>query len=104
VAKGFVILTEAIRDPAMMAEYGRAAAPSLAEFDAKVLVADRSAEVLEGAWHGNQTVIVEFDSVEKARAWYESDSYRAAASLRQAAADCNVVVVAGFTPRAGAPE
>jgi uncharacterized protein (DUF1330 family) len=104
VAKGYVILTEAIKDLATMDEYGRAAAPSLAEFDATVLVADRNAEVLEGTWHGNQTVILEFDSVEKARAWYESDGYRAAASLRHAAADCNVAIVSGFTPRAAAPE
>ena len=102
MAKGYVILTEAIRDSATMDEYGRAAGPSLAEFDAKVLVVDRSAEVLEGTWHGNQTVVLEFESVEKAQAWYTSDTYRAAASIRHAAADCNVVIVAGFTPRPAA--
>jgi uncharacterized protein (DUF1330 family) len=103
VSKGYVILTEAIRDPATMDQYGRAAGPSLVEFGATVLVVDRAAEVLEGSWHGTQTVVIEFDSLDTARAWYESDSYRAAASIRQAAADCNVVLVAGFTPRTAAP-
>jgi uncharacterized protein (DUF1330 family) len=34
--------------------------------------------------------------VEAARAWYESDAYARAKPLRQAAADCNVVIVSGF--------
>lgn len=67
MAKGYVILTEAIKDPAKMADYGRAAGPSLREFDATVLVASGVVEVLEGTWHGDQTVVVEFDSVERAR-------------------------------------
>jgi len=38
--KGYVILTEVIRDPEGMYAYGRAAGPSLAEGGATVLVAD----------------------------------------------------------------
>ncbi|HEY2088093.1 MAG TPA: DUF1330 domain-containing protein, partial [Mycobacterium sp.] len=28
--------------------------------------------------------------------WYGSDAYQAAAKLRQAAADCNAVIISGF--------
>jgi uncharacterized protein (DUF1330 family) len=52
--------------------------------------------VLEGEWHGNQTVVLEFPSPEAARAWYESPAYQKAKSLREAAADTNAVIVAGF--------
>ncbi|MGW2520642.1 DUF1330 domain-containing protein [Streptomyces sp. NPDC001617] len=100
--KGYVILTEAVKDPAGMAAYGRTAAPSLAENGASVLAADPAPQILEGDWHGNQTVVLEFESVEAARAWYESDAYAKARPLRQAAADTNAVIVSGFTmPSAG---
>ncbi|MET7475525.1 DUF1330 domain-containing protein [Streptomyces sp. NPDC005648] len=95
--KGYVILTESIKDPAGIAAYGRAAAPSLAENGGRVLAADPAPEVLEGDWHGNQTVVLEFESVEAARAWYASDAYTRARPLRQAAADTNAVIVSGLT-------
>ena len=43
-----------------------------------------------------QTVVMEFESVEAAKAWYYSDAYQAAAKLRQAAANCNAVIIPGF--------
>ena len=62
----------------------------------KILAVDTRPELLEGQWHGHQTVVLEFDSVDDARAWYDSDAYRMARELRQAAADTNAVIVAGF--------
>ena len=97
MSKGYVILTEAIRDPEGMDGYGQASMPSIIEHGAKVLVVDEHVEVLEGEWHGDRTVVVEFDSVDAAREWYTSATYQAALPLRQAAADCNVVIASGFT-------
>jgi uncharacterized protein (DUF1330 family) len=94
VAKGYVIITEDIKDPAGMAEYGKLASQTMG--NAKVLAFGPAVETLEGEWHGTQTVLLEFDSVEAAKDWYYSDEYQAAAKLRQAAADCNGVIVSGF--------
>jgi uncharacterized protein (DUF1330 family) len=94
--KAYVIVTEAIKDPAGMEAYGRAAAPSMVQAGANPLVVDTQPQVLEGEWHGDRTVIVEFDSVEAARSWYDSAGYAKAKTLRQAAAESNVVLVAGF--------
>lgn len=95
--KGYVILTESIHDLDGMAAYGQQSAASLIEYKGKVLVVDEDVRVLEGEWHGTRTVIVEYESVEKALEWYHSPSYQAAAPLRQAAADCNVVIASGFS-------
>jgi uncharacterized protein (DUF1330 family) len=100
VPKGYVILTEAIHDQTGMDAYGEASRAALVEFGGRVLVVDDKVEVLEGEWHGTRTVIVEYDSVEKARQWYESASYQEALPLRQAAATCNVVIASGWVPRA----
>src|SRR3954462_12315818 len=99
MAKGYVILTEAIHDAAGMHAYGQASTQALIEFGGRVLVVDEDVQVLEGAWPGNRTVVVEFESVDKAREWYHSSTYQTALPLRLAAADCNVVIAAGFSLR-----
>src|ERR1700722_19923808 len=92
--KGYVILTESIKDPEGMKAYGRAAGAAMGGVN--ILAVDTKPETIEGTWHGDQTVVLEFESVDAARAWYESDAYQAAAKLRQAAADCNAVIISGF--------
>ena len=94
MAKGYVILTEAIKDPEGMKAYGRAAGSAMS--GATVLAVDTAPKVVEGSWHGDQTIVLEFESVDAARAWYEAEAYQKAAKLRQAAADCNAVIIAGF--------
>ena len=93
-AKGYVILTEAIKDPEGMKAYAQAAGGAMAGVN--ILAVDTAPRVVEGTWHGDQTVVLEFESVDAARAWYESEGYQKAAKLRQAAADCNAVILSGF--------
>src|ERR1700742_3598439 len=92
--KGYVILTEAINDPEGMKAYGKAAGSAMG--GVKVLAVDTAPKVLEGNWHGDQTVVLEFESVDAARAWYESEGYQAAAKLRQGAAGRTAVIGSGF--------
>jgi uncharacterized protein (DUF1330 family) len=94
--KGYVIFTEAIKDQAGMDTYSRLAVPSILQGGATVLAVESKPEVLEGDWHGDQTVVLEFESVEAARAWYQSDAYAKAMPLRHAAADSNAVILSGF--------
>src|ERR1700720_3483854 len=93
--KGYVILTEAIKDPEGMKAYGRAAGAAMGGVN--ILAVDTAPKVIEGGWHGDQTVVLEFESVDAARAWYESEAYQNAAKLREAAADCNAVILAEFS-------
>ena len=72
--KGYVILTESIKDPEGMKAYGRAAGAAMGGVN--ILAVDTKATVIEGTWHGDQTVVLEFESVDAARAWYESEAYQ----------------------------
>ena len=92
--KGYIIITEDVKDPAGMGDYAKLAGKAMA--DATLLSFDQSPEVLEGEWHGSQTVLLEFESVEAARAWYESKDYQKAVKLRQSAADCNGAILSGL--------
>jgi uncharacterized protein (DUF1330 family) len=100
MAKGYVLLTEAIKDPEGMRAYAQAVRAAMG--GASILAVDTARKVIKGTWHGDQTFVLVFDSVDAACAWYESEGYQRAAKLRQAAADCNAVIVAGFEmpPRA----
>ena len=92
--KGYVIITEDVKDPAGMAEYGKLAAKAMD--GATLLAFAQNPAVVEGDWHGSQTVLLEFESVDAAKEWYYSDAYQEAAKIRQGAAECNGVIVSGL--------
>ena len=94
--KGYAVFTEQVTDAEGMAAYSRAALPTLLAGGATPIVVGPPAELLEGEWHGTQTVILEFDSVEAAQAWYNSPEYQAVIPTRQAAATSNAAIFSGF--------
>lgn len=96
MAKSYVILTEAIHDREAMRAYEIASTAPLLAHGGRILVVDEDVRAVEGTWHGDRTVVVEFPTVEDARSWYESADYQAALPLRRAAADCNVAFLTGF--------
>jgi NAD(P)-dependent dehydrogenase (short-subunit alcohol dehydrogenase family)/uncharacterized protein (DUF1330 family) len=97
--RGYVIMTEIIHDPNGMAAHGAVTYQSLVEHGAKMLVVDADYEVREGIWEDeSRLAIMEFESPEIARHWYESEAGQEAHKLRQAAADCKVVIASGFVP------
>lgn len=94
MAKGYVIITEDIKDAAAMAEYGKLAMKAMG--GATILSVDQRPTVIEGEWGATQTVLLEFESVEAAKQWYYSDAYQAAVKIRLGAAECNGAILAGF--------
>jgi uncharacterized protein (DUF1330 family) len=85
-----------VNDQGAMGAYVQVAIPTVLAAGGKILVADPPVDVLEGEWHGDQTVIVEFVSVEAARGWYNSPEYQAVVGQRHAAAESNAVIIGGF--------
>ncbi len=80
----YFIVQEQIKDAAGMAEYGplaRAAAST-----GKVIAAG-APTVIEGDWHGDRIVVMEFPDEAAFRAWYDSPAYQTALKVRLAATD-----------------
>ncbi len=96
MAKGYFIFTEDVKDQDGMNAYSGKALPTIFQSGGKPIVVEPNAEVIEGAWHGQQTIILEFESVDAAKAWYNSPEYQAVIGERHAAADSNAVIVNGF--------
>ncbi len=96
MAKGYFMITEDIKDQDGINAYSGKAVPTILQSGGKPIIVEDNAELLEGTWHGTRTIVVEFDSVDAARAWYNSDAYQAVIGERHAAADSNAVIVGGF--------
>jgi uncharacterized protein (DUF1330 family) len=96
--KGYMIFTLDIKDVAGMREYLKEARATITE-DIKLLAVD-SPEVAEGKWHGTVTVIMEFESIDAARAWYRSPAYQKASEIRHAASDAKAAILDGFDAQA----
>lgn len=84
-----------IRDVAALAEYQRLAIEGMAEgHRVKPLVAQEQIEAFEGAAPAG-VVMLEFPTMEEARAWYNGPGYQKAAPFRQKATDYRVFLVEG---------
>jgi uncharacterized protein (DUF1330 family) len=94
--KGYVIFTMAIRDQRAFDAYVQNAASTVVQSGGRPIIVDDHPEVIEGRWHGTRTLVLEFDSIAAARAWYKSPEYQAIAGARHKAAETNAVVVNGF--------
>jgi len=88
-----------VRDPALMAEYKNAPRAEGGPMP-RPLVVYGDIEAVEGD-PPSGAVVLEFDSVEDARAWYNTPEYKAAAAKRMQAADYRTIIVEGWTPPAG---
>jgi uncharacterized protein (DUF1330 family) len=51
--------------------------------------------VLEGDWHPPRLVVLEFEDLEAAKRWYESEIYQEAKKLREGAAGFRAIAVQG---------
>ena len=93
--KGYLIAQLTITDPERYAAYGSAATELLARFGGKAFVRPDTAVVVEGAPRA-RTAIFEFESLERARAFWESDEYRQAKALREGAAEADFILIEGL--------
>ena len=66
---------------------------AIAAFGGKYLARGGKAEKLEGNWEPDRIVILEFESIEKAKEWLDSHEYRKARLLRHKTASSNMIVV-----------
>jgi uncharacterized protein (DUF1330 family) len=92
----YFIVQEKVLDPEGMAAYGKLAGPTLEGVNVKALAVDDDVQTIEGEWHGSRVVVLEFDSEESFRGWYDSPGYQEALKLRLAATDSRGALVKGL--------
>ncbi|MGY5777741.1 DUF1330 domain-containing protein [Rhizobium sp. LEGMi135b] len=92
--KGYLIAQLKVTDPERYAVYGAAATELLARFGGKAFVRPDTAIVVEGTPRP-RTAIFEFESFERAKAFWESEEYAKAKLLRAGAADADFILIEG---------
>ena len=91
----YVIFDVNINDPQQYGEYRQLAAPTVSQYSGRYIVRGGEACNLEGEWDPKRIVVLQFDTIEQARTWYESPEYRAARALRERCANASAIIVQG---------
>lgn len=92
--KGYVIARVDIRDAEAYARYAPEAGKAIAGHGGRILARGGRYEALEGPAR-KRNVVIEFDSYDAARGYYDSAEYQAAKALRDGAAEIEMVLVEG---------
>ena len=92
---GYVIADVTVTDPETYADYRALTPGSIASFDGRFLVRGGEHEVIVGGWQPGRLVLLEFDSPERAAAWYDSPAYVEARAIRQRASTGHMVHLEG---------
>ena len=96
--KGYAIVLLDVKDSARYHEYARAATEIESRHGGVPLIAADAAEVVDGTWPAERVVVLQFPTLEAARAWYADPDYRELIPLRHEATVSSVLLVEGFSP------
>jgi len=91
----YVIAEVEVTDPGKFEEYRKLVPPTIEAFGGRYVVRGGAIDGREGGWQPKRIVVIEFDDMERAKAWHDSDLYAPARALREASADTRMIVVEG---------
>jgi uncharacterized protein (DUF1330 family) len=91
----YVIAEVNVTDAKLYDEYRKLVPATVEKYGGRFAVRGGSVESKEGGWAPTRIVVLEFPSMEKARAWYHSAEYAPALALRHKAANARLILVEG---------
>lgn len=92
----YVIVEIEVIDPVGYETYRKLAGASLAAYGGRFLVRGGVTETLEGDWQPKRLVVLEFESGDQVRRWYNSPEYQEAKAIRERTANTTMVVAEGL--------
>jgi uncharacterized protein (DUF1330 family) len=92
----YLVVDIEVTNPAQFEEYKKLAPPAIAKYGGRYIIRGGAYETIEGNWKPQRLTIVEFDSMEKARAFYTSPEYTVAIKARAGAANFKALLVQGI--------
>ena len=91
----YIIVNVNITNTEQYDQYRVLSSKAMLEHHAEILVRGGTQTILEGEFYP-RTVIMKFASVEKAQAFYDSQTYQSARGLRKNVAIVNMVIIEGL--------
>jgi uncharacterized protein (DUF1330 family) len=92
----YVVVIVDVKDPDRYEDYKKMVPPTLKPYGGRFIVRGGDVHPREGSWVPKRFVVLEFPSVERANAWYDSPEYAPAKALRQATSTADLIIVEGF--------
>ena len=92
---GYVIGNINVTDPDAFEVYRGMVPATIAAYGGKYLVRGGVADVVEGSWSPSRLVVLEFESVQKAKEWYNSPEYADLKKLRWSASKGKAIFAEG---------
>ena len=86
-----------VLDAAKMEEYRTLAQEAIEQYGGRYIVRGGKWEVIEGEWGLDRFVMVEFPTLEQARAWYHSPEYSKALEISRVALKRRLLLVEGVS-------
>ncbi len=93
--KGYLIAHIRVRDADAFEEFKQLSGAAIKAHGGKVLVRNPAPDHREGAAEG-LAIVIEFESLAAARAFYESDAYIKARGVRENISDTDLILVEGL--------
>ena len=93
---GYIVAQLEVTDPELFAKYREKVSPIVEKYGGRYLVRGGDLTSLEETAPKERVVIIEFDSVEAARQWYDSDEYAPLIKMRNKASNGPLFVVDGY--------
>ena len=93
-----IVEAKEVTDKGKYGEYIQKVPQTIEKFGGTYLVRGGNTKVVSGDWDPKRVIIVQFESMEKFDAWWNSPEYRAVAPLREQGARTNAVVIEGVCP------
>lgn len=91
----YIIAEVKVHDADLYEQYRTQVQPTLDRYGGRFLVRGGDTEAMEGDWNPARLVVLEFPSVDDARAWWASDEYAGPKALRQQAAVTSMILAQG---------
>jgi uncharacterized protein (DUF1330 family) len=91
----YVIVEIEVVDPVGYEEYKKQAVATVHKHVGRYIVRGGKTEVLEGDWDPKRIVILQFDSMDRAKEWLNCEEYREPRKMRHRTAKTNMILVEG---------
>ena len=85
-----------VTDPVLYEEYRKGVPATIAQYGGRYIARGGAAEGLEGGYAPRRVVLLEFPSLERAKAWWDSPEYRPLRAIRQRSSRGDLILVDGL--------
>lgn len=91
----FIVEIKEVYDKEKYMQYVAKVPPIVEKFGGKYLIRGGKTTAISGDWNPLRLIVIEFESMDKFRLWWDSAEYREVGPLREQSAKTNAIITDG---------